>query len=263
MPVKITSATNPRIKELLKVLRQPSKHKSLAVIEGKAEIEKALAAKGEVIAVYSCPDLMAQKPFPKALGKHSDMIFEVSLPVYEKISYGNRKDGLILVMKFKAQTIEELKVKPGGLYLILEHVEKPGNIGAILRSCDGAGVDGVILIGYQSSVYNVNVIRNSRGAVFTVGVYCSETDTVLKYCKDNGIATFAATPSSQKNYFELDLTSTSAIVLGAEDTGLSEKWIKQASDTCRIPMAGAIDSLNVSCAAAVLMYEAQRQRNMK
>ncbi|MFA6999034.1 MAG: RNA methyltransferase, partial [Victivallaceae bacterium] len=172
-----------------------------------------------------------------------------------------RPEGLVATAVMKSHTLENIPVKKNGFYLIAESIEKPGNLGSMLRSADAAGVDGLIICDKGTDLYNPNVIRASTGALFCVPLAETDSVTALNWLRANDIKILSATPHSEFNYSEFDFTGGVAIVVGREQTGLTEFWLEQADLKVKIPMLGKIDSLNVSSAATILLYEVARQRH--
>ncbi|MDD4901016.1 MAG: RNA methyltransferase [Patescibacteria group bacterium] len=257
---KIDSPQNPKIKNIIK-LRESSrerKEQGLFLIEGHREISLALKASVEIENLIYCPEYIKRE-----LAIDEEKIIEVSKKVFDKISYRENPDGFLAVAKIKEYQLENLQLSGKPLIVILEAVEKPGNLGAILRTADAAGADAVIINDLKADLYNPNVIRASQGAVFTVPAAVSSSAQTIKFCQKNQIKIFASTPAAVKEYTKVDYQSACAIVMGAEDQGLSEAWLKAADEKIKIKMRGKADSLNVSVSAAVILFEAVRQRDIK
>ena len=264
---QITSIQNPKIKHLL-VLQQKSslrREEGLFVVEGQRELMHCINAGYEVDSIFSLTSNLS--PLPSNL-------YEVSPKVYEKIAYRGSTEGVIGIVKAKEHSLSSLlsplapallarKARTSNLsplIIVLESVEKPGNLGAILRSADAAGVDGVIVCDPLTDLYNPNLIRSSIGAIFTVPVATCSSEECIAFLKDNGIQILTAQLQDSNLYYDQDMTKGTAIVMGTEATGLTDQWREAADAHIRIPMLGALDSLNVSVSAAILMYEAVRQR---
>ncbi len=275
MADKIESAQNEKIKNIVKLRESRSERKKqgLFVIEGRREISLAVAgpvksgragakqfnwAGVEIVNLFYCADYAKQK-----LGMADEKIIEVSKKVFEKISYRENPDGLLAVAKIKELKLENIKLSASPLLIILEAVEKPGNLGAILRTADAVGADAVIINDSKIDIYNPNVIRASQGAIFTAPMVVAAIDETIKFCHGRKIKIFATTPDAKLEYADADYKVGCAIVLGAEDKGLSEKWLKAADEKIKIKMNGKIDSLNVSVSAAIILFEAVRQRSKK
>ena len=188
-------------------------------------------------------------------------IVEVPRELYEKIAYRGGTEGMIAEVKVKERTLEGLEMRENPLVVVLEGVEKPGNIGAVLRSADAAGADAVLICDPLTDLYNPNLIRASIGAVFTVQVICCSSEEAIKWLKDNKINIYTAQLQDSSWYYDTDMTGGTAIVVGTEATGLTDGWRKAADVHIRIPMLGELDSLNASVSAAILLFEAVRQRN--
>jgi len=192
-------------------------------------------------------------------------VYTVSSQVYEKIAYRGTTEGIIAIVKTRHLSLNELSSKSATqspLYVVLESVEKPGNLGAILRSADAAGVTAVIVCDPLTDLYNPNLIRSSIGAVFTVPVVACTSEACISFLKENGVQILTAQLQDSHLYYDQDMTQPTAIVMGTEATGLTNQWREAADAHIRIPMLGRLDSLNVSVSAAILMYEAIRQRKI-
>jgi TrmH family RNA methyltransferase len=259
----ISSIQNPVVKQLVQLKEKSRERKKtgLFLIEGQREI--SLAIKGgyaiETLIVY--PDLCTENQL-ETFKCNSANVIEVSKAVYEKLAYRSTTEGLLAVAKSKKQTLETLKFKTETpLILVAEAPEKPGNIGALLRTADAANVDAVIIANPKTDLYNPNIIRSSVGCVFTNEVVFESTSTILNFLQQNGIKIYCAALQASVNYHTQDYTKATAIVVGTEASGLSESWLEHASQNIIIPMQGVIDSMNVSVAAGILIFEAKRQRN--
>lgn len=260
MTIKIESLENPKIKNIVKLREssQERKEQGLFIIEGHREI--GLAQKGgvEIENLIYCSDYIKRE-----LAIDEEKIIEVSKKVFNKISFRENPDGFLAVAKIKEQNLENIKLSANSLLVVLEAVEKPGNLGAILRTADAAGADAVIINDPKTDIYNPNVIRASQGTVFTVATVFSSVGETIKFCEKNKIKILAATPEAKKEYAEVDYKLGCAIVVGAEDTGLSKDWLAAAEEKIKIKMRGKIDSLNVSVSTAIILFEALRQRDVK
>lgn len=253
----ISSLQNEKIKNIVK-LRETSrerKKQGLFLIEGWREISLAAKAGIEIENIFYCCDYAKGK---NEIGAEKKI--EVSKNVFDKISCRENPDGFLAVAEFWTRKLENVKLSDKPLIIILETVEKPGNLGAILRTADAAGVDAVIVNDLKTDIYNPNVIRASQGAVFTAPIVLSSVDETAAFCKNNKIKIFAAAPAAKKQYIKMNYSRGCAIVIGAEDKGLSEKWLKSADENIKIKMSGKIDSLNVSVSAAIILFEILRQR---
>lgn len=258
----ITSAQNPKIKFLLELQNKSKarRENGLFVVEGRREIEHCLEAGYQPHAVFLCPEILPQLP-PSLEGAN---VFEVSEAVYGKLAYREGTEGIIAEMKSRTvgpdglATLLEGKTNP--LVMVLESVEKPGNLGAVLRSADACSADAVIVCDPLTDLYNPNLIRSSIGAVFTVPTVCCTSAQAIDFLKRNGFAILTAQLQESVLYYDTDMTGPTAIVMGTESTGLTGIWREAASEHIRIPMLGRLDSLNVSVSAAILLFEAVRQR---
>jgi len=257
MSIKIASAQNEKIKHLVQLRQSGSERKKqgLFLIEGRREISLAIASGVAIANLFYCADYGKQP-----LGIAKEKIIEVSKKVFQKISWRDHPDGLLATAKINELKLESIKLSAKPLLIILEAVEKPGNLGAILRTADAAGADAAIINDAKTDIYNPNVIRASQGTVFTVPVAVSSVTKTVEFCRKNNIKIFVATPDAKTEYTEVNYNQGCAIVMGAEDKGLSQEWLKAADEKIKISMRGKIDSLNVSASAAVILFEAVRQR---
>jgi TrmH family RNA methyltransferase len=256
---KISSLQNPQIKKIIK-LRKTSNRKDegLIVVEGRQELEMACSAGIEFESLYFCPAMHAGKEKIDSLSAKDE--YELDEEVFKKISIRETPDGFLGLAKPRIISLDQIRLSKTPLIIILEAVEKPGNLGAILRTADAAGVDAVILADPKTDIYNHNVIRSSLGTVFTNQVACGTFEEISQWLDKNDIRVLAATPSADSMHYDCDFKIPVALIIGNEHDGLSEKWLKKADLKVKIPMNGKIDSLNASVSAAVLVYEAVRQR---
>ena len=255
----ISSSQNLKIKEIIG-LRKAAKRKKedLIVIEGKKEIEMAQRGNMKINNFFYCPELNPDAD--KALVRDDQGLFLVTPDVFKKISLREHPDGYLATAKPRYSKLSEIKLSSAPLVIVLEAVEKPGNLGAIFRVADAAGADAVIISDPRTDIYNPNVIRASRGAVFSVRAAVSPADKIISWLKTNKIKIFAATPNTDKFYTEPDYRGATAIVIGTEHEGLSDRWLQAAGKKIKIPLQGKIDSLNAAVSAAIIIYEALRQR---
>lgn len=262
MTEHITSLQNPKIK-LLTALQQKSSERrkvGLFVVEGQQELQHCIDAGYEVDTVFLCPELCPAVLPPEA---GAARCFQVSPDVYAKVAYRGSTEGVIAEVRCKSLRLEDLLLGEHPLIVVLESVEKPGNLGAILRSADASGVDAVVVCDPLTDLYNPNLIRSSVGAAFTVPcVACSSADCIA-FLKQRGIKILTAQLQDSHLYYDTDMTCGTAIVMGTEHDGLTDQWRQAADAHIRIPMLGQIDSLNVSVSAAILMFEAVRQRKIE
>lgn len=262
----ITSAKNPRIKNLQKLTEKASERKeqNRVVIEGLRECERALESGWELTEIFWNPTELTEEKLNGLLLKSNEkpIINEVSDYIFEKIAYREKGHGILAIAVPHPKTFSDIPVKKDLFVVVLEAVEKPGNLGAILRTCDAAGVDAIIVCDPKTDIYNPNVIRSSTGAIFSVPVIVCENEECLKFIKSEKIISAAASDKASTNYYDCEMKGKFAIVLGTEDKGLSEFWINNCDVQVQIPMKGIVDSLNLSVSAAILIYEAARQRGL-
>ena len=258
---QITSAQNPYIKSLL-LLQEKAKARKQSgtfLIEGIRELELAIKGKYEIETLLFVSDIVAEKTIAKFTKVATETI-EISKEVYQKLAYRDTTEGILAVAKTKALTLEALSLPANPLILVLEAIEKPGNIGAMLRTCDAAKVDAVILANPKSDVYNPNIVRSSVGCLFTNQIAVCTTEEAITFLQHHQIAIYSATLQDATDYSTQDYTTPTALVIGTEATGLSTPWRTASTQNIIIPMEGEIDSMNASVAAAVLIFEAKRQR---
>ncbi|MEZ4875612.1 MAG: RNA methyltransferase [Flavobacteriaceae bacterium] len=263
---QISSLQNPLIKQVIQLTeksRERKKH-GLFVVEGQREISLANKGGYTIETLLFCAEIIPQEAL-STLQKTIEIPFEiiqVSKEVYEKIAYRSSTEGVIALCKSKDLQLSALQFhRENPLILVAEAPEKPGNIGALLRTADAAKVDAVIIANPKTDLFNPNIIRSSVGCVFTNQVATGSTSEIIAFLKDKHIPTYCAALQASKNYYECDFTQAAAIVVGTEDDGLTEEWLQNSSQNIIIPMQGEIDSMNVSVAAGILIFEAKRQRN--
>lgn len=259
----ITSAQNPKIKDLL-ALQEKSKErrkKGLFVVEGRRELMHCMEAGYEPHTVFFCNEIITKEDLNDIISHCDCNLIEIPQHLYDKVAYRGGTEGIIAEMRCKDMSLTALKLKENPLVVILESVEKPGNLGAVLRSADASGVDAVIVCDPLTDMYNPNLIRSSIGAIFTVPVATASSDETIKWLKDNRIKIYTAQLQDSEWYYDTDMKGSTAIIMGTEATGLTDAWRKAADAHIKIPMLGKLDSLNVSVSAAILMFEAVRQRN--
>ena len=253
----ITSLQNPRVKHIVK-LRDDKKQRlreGLMLVEGVDEISLALAAGHSPRTILTAPELVRRQ-----ISLPAAEVLTVSAAVFGKIAYRENPDGWLALFSIPHLSLEDIKLSDPPLLIIAESVEKPGNLGAILRTADAAHVDAVLVCDPRVDTYSPNVVRASRGAVFTVPVVEATSAQALAWLQQQGIRILAATPSAEAEYTRQDLRVPLAVAVGTEDEGLSELWMSQADLRVKIPMLGKVNSLNVSIATALIVYEALRQR---
>ena len=254
----ITSAQNPKIKFLLELQQksQERRKSGLFVVEGRREIERCINNGYVVDTLFWCPEIFGEEE-PRADGAR---IFQVSPDIYNKVAYRGGTEGVIAEVVARQLTLEDIKLQKRALVVVMESVEKPGNVGAVLRSADAANADAVIVCDPLTDLYNPNLIRASVGAFFSVPCVACTSEQCISWLKANGIQILTAQLQDSCYYYEADMARSTAIVMGTEATGLTDKWREAADSHIRIPMLGCGDSLNVSVSAAILMFEAVRQR---
>lgn len=269
----ITSAQNSKIKLLLELQEKSKtrKKEGLFVVEGRRELLHCIEAGYAPFAVFFCPEIISEKDrteIENAIEKQNaatlgklPLAIEVPQQLYDKVAYRGGTEGVVAEMHCKDLNLDSLKLKENPLIVVLESVEKPGNLGAVLRSADASGVDAVIVCDPLTDMYNPNLIRSSIGAIFTVPVATAKSDEAIAWLKAKGAKIYTAQLQNSEWYYDTDMKGATAIVMGTEATGLTNAWRNAADAHIKIPMLGRLDSLNVSVSAAILMYEAVRQRN--
>lgn len=259
----ISSTQNSYIKELmlLKDKSRTRKKLGLFLIEGAREIALALKGGYDIDTILFYPELFSEDHLKELIGDFNNSI-EVSKDVYQKLAHRDTTEGILAVAKIKEHVLESAILKTENpLILIAEAPEKPGNIGAILRTADAANVDLVIIANPKTDLYNPNIIRSSVGCVFTNQIAMGSTVDIITFLKEKQIHIYCAALQASVKYHTQDYTKPTALVLGTEATGLSQQWLNAATQNIIIPMQGEIDSMNVSVAAGILIFEAKRQRN--
>lgn len=258
---KITSLQNPKIKLLLQLQQKSSERRKaeLFVVEGRRELMHCMEAGYEVDTVFWCPSVeVGTEPIPSL--PEGVRLYEVSKDIYERVAYRGSTEGIIAEVRTRQQSLADLQLGASPLVVVVERVEKPGNLGAILRSADAAGVDAVIVCDPLTDLYNPNLIRSSIGGIFSVPCVACTSEECIAFLKQRGIQILTAQLQDSHLYYDTDMRRPTAIVMGTEATGLTDQWREAADAHIRIPMLGRIDSLNVSVSAAILMFEAVRQR---
>jgi TrmH family RNA methyltransferase len=263
-PLRITSRNNQRIKEVARLrIGRERQRTGLFIIDGAREIARAISAGIRCREAYLSEELNSSLVFSDildAIRTSGAESFYVTPEVFSKITYGDRNDGILVVAEKPLRVLDNLRLPPQPIVAVLESLEKPGNVGAILRSADAARVDAVIVANGRTDLYNPNTIRASVGTVFRDSVCEASIAVTIDWLSRLGVPIVAARPDAEKSYSQVDFRGGAAIVLGSEATGLSEAWRGANITAVRLPMLGIADSLNVSTTAAVLFYEALRQR---
>jgi len=260
----LASPSNPRIKSAAALRdRRERDATGLTLVDGARELRRALESGVEVVEAFVCEPLLAGEDARAAL----DALQARAVPVtttteaaFAKVAFGDRAEGLVAVIRAPSLGLDDLDLPAEPLIVVIESVEKPGNIGAVLRSADGAGVDAVIAASPRTDLANPNVIRASAGTIFAVTLAAAPTEEVLAWLRGRGVRMVAARVDAGRPYTDTHLTGSIAIVVGSEAEGLSDAWLASDIESIHLPMLGIADSLNVSVSAAVLVYEARRQR---
>ena len=261
---KISSLQNTKVKLLVALQQKSSERRKqgVFVVEGIRELQHCLNAGYTINSIFFCPELTDTGALSSLLSE-SITSYEVTPEVYEKIAYRGSTEGVIATVQSKQLALKDLHLSQQPLLIVLESVEKPGNLGAILRSADAAGADAVIICDPLTDLYNPNLIRSSIGAIFSVPCISCSSDDCINFLKQNNINILTAQLQDSKLYYDTDMTCGTAIIMGTESTGLTDVWRKAADAHIRIPMLGQLDSLNVSVSAAILLFEAVRQRKIE
>lgn len=282
LPEKITSLQNPRVKTLVRLRERRARDEAgVFFIEGYREVRRALEKSVRLQELYFCPDWFLGENEPALIEQAKQagaQLFELSKDAFAKVAYRERPDGLLAVAPQWKHSLRDISVgralRPtegvdvGGkprptdpFLLVVEAIEKPGNLGTILRSADAAGCDAVIVCDPVTDIFNPNVVRASTGVLFSVPVVVADSASVHAFLVEKGIRIVATTPDTPNVYTKVDLRGPLAIVMGSEQYGLSDFWLKESNLLVRIPMAGQADSLNVAMATIITLFEAVRQRN--
>lgn len=265
MKKRITSIHNPYVKYLIHLREKSSYRKRYQrfVLEGKRELMLAIQAGYQVEQLLYCPDIVVLNQ----LSREEYLLFstlkttEISLEVYQKLAYRGSTEGFIAEVRCKSHTLESIDFKTDTpLVLVMEAPEKPGNIGALLRTADAASLDAVFIANPKTDLYNSNVIRSSVGCVFTNNIGVGSTREILEFLQSRNFSIYCTALTASVPYYEVSFLGSSAIVVGTEDVGLSHKWLSNSFQNIIIPMRGKIDSMNVSVAAGIVVFEAVRQR---
>lgn len=256
----ISSLQNPKIKISLGLKNRKNRDLSgTFLIEGYREVKRALDADRTIDLLFFCPEFFLGENEEKIL-KRCPECYRCTKKVFAKISYRDRPDGLIAIAKQEHRSLKDLVLRENPFLAIAESIEKPGNLGTILRSSDAAGTDGLIVCDPKTDIHNPNVVRASVGTLFTQQVIEAGAEETIRFLQEKKIPIIAATPHARKEYTELEFKGPVAIAFGTEQYGLSEKWFTDACLSVKIPMLGDADSLNVASATTILLYEVVRQR---
>lgn len=259
---RINSLKNPRIKQIVQLSKARERLRlGLVAMEGAREIGLALDAGYQIDTLYLCPEIYAKSEYPDLIHRLSNQnIIEIAPVVFEKLAYREGSDGLIALIRPKNHSLNNIVLPPNPFIIVLESVEKPGNLGAVLRTADAGKVDAVIICDPLTDIYNPNAIRSSIGCIFTVPIGICASMEALQWMKAHKIKCFAAELKASTWYHECNFKVPSAIIMGTEADGLTDFWLDNADSRIKIPMRGKIDSLNVSVSTAILTFEAMRQR---
>ena len=263
----ITSTQNAKVKHVVALQQKSAQRRKegLFVVEGRRELMHCLEAGYEIAECFVLDKLadLADIADLAPLGSLESLVSLVSPQVYEKMAYRGSTEGVIAVVRERQRSLDDLQLSASPLIIVLERVEKPGNLGAVLRSADAAKVDAVIICDPLTDLYNPNLIRSSIGAIFSVPCVACSSEDCIAFLKARGIQILTAQLQDSSLYYDTDMLRGTAIVMGTESTGLTEVWRQAADAHIRIPMLGQLDSLNVSVSAAILLFEAVRQRNSR
>ena len=259
---KITSLQNPTVKRIVQLSKSKERREqSLFVMEGARELSLAKNAGYDVESVFVCREIYTNSEYPRVLdGLPERIVTEITPAIFEKLAYREHSDGIIALLRPKEHNLSSLILPENPFIIVLEAVEKPGNLGAILRTADAAKADAVIVCDPNTDIYNPNVIRSSIGCLFTVPVGVCGSKEAHDWLQSKRVTTLAAELTAAKWHYEVDFKGPSAIIMGTEADGLTSFWLDAADVRIKIPMRGAIDSLNVSVSTAILTFEAMRQR---
>lgn len=267
MSTAITSLQNERVKQVVRLRDRAERDATgLMLIEGYREVKRALDNAVKPAAFFFCRPLFQGENEPALIERCREAgadLFECTEPVFRKMSYRDRPDGLLAVAPQLRRTLADLHLPPDPLLLVMEHIEKPGNLGTMLRSADAGGIHAVVVCDRCTDVGNPNTVRASIGTLFALPVVEASSDDAIRWMRERGIQIVAATPSATIEHTGADLRRPTAIVVGSEQYGLTSRWMNEADVRVRIPMLGQCDSLNVAAAATILIYEAVRQRRAK
>jgi len=260
----ITSLRNPSVKEVVKLRRRSHRDEAnLMIVEGYREIKRAMDNGHSPVSLFTCPALFLGKNEDALIARAREansQVLECEQAVFEKMAYRDRPEGLLAVAKQVHRGLDDISLSPHPLLLVAESIEKPGNLGTLLRSADAAGADAVIVCDRCTDIWNPNVVRASVGTIFSVPVLEASSADAIAWLKKKQIRILATTPHAKTCYTDVDLAAATAIVVGAEQYGLSNPWLQHADMEVMISMLGQADSLNVAQAATILLYEAVRQR---
>jgi len=261
----IQSRYNDQIKNLVRLRERKHRNRQESfLVEGLRELSYAVKSDYSLTALYYCPEHFPTEQHAQLIhdirSRQETQLVRVSKEVFAKATYRESPDGILAIARQGSHTMQKLRLSPSPILLILEGIEKPGNLGAILRSADGAGADAVILVDCMLDLYNPNVIRASQGLIFAVSIAHAERNFLVKWLAEQQVQCIATTPGATQSHWEPNYKLPTALLFGSESHGLSHFWLNHVNQQIRIPMSGKADSLNVSVATAICLYETKRQR---
>jgi TrmH family RNA methyltransferase len=257
----IESSDNKKIKNIIKLHKASERRdRGVVLVEGYKEVLAAMKSGLTLVEIYYCGEYGGENPSFFGVPSNQGLIANVPKKIFEEISYREDPDGFLAIFSMKKLKLEEVKLSAKPLVLVMEGMEKPGNFGAVLRTADAAGVDVILVNDPQLDIYHPNAIRASIGSIFDRQIVKTTREETVAYLAANNITTYATSKRGEKDFYDFDLTAGTAFVLGAEHSGLSEEWREGADEYIKIPMTGIVDSLNLSVSAAILLFEAVRQR---
>lgn len=265
MTTTITSLQNARVKDAVRLRDRRGREKQKRIIiDGAREVLRAIESNAQIVELFVCRELCQNEDCRQAIEIAAQLkidLIEVSTHVFEKLAFGHRSEGIIAIASTPERNLLDLSLEENPLVVVLDNIEKPGNLGAVIRSADGAGASAVIASNLRTDLFNPNAIRASLGTIFSTPVVAATVVETQKWLTDRGLTSYAADADGDVEYSQVDLTQPAAIVLGSEARGLSTDWRNDQIETMRLPMLGIADSLNLSATAAVLLYESLRQRS--
>ena len=258
---RINSLNNKTIKSVLRLYKSSERIKqSSVIVEGHREVNRALMSKYDVKEIFICFDY-TNNEILKSVKNKNIIINECSKNVFDKISYRQNPDGVIGIFKTFFKDLNQIEIKNDSTFVVIENIEKPGNLGNIIRTSDAVNASGIIILNKKTDIYNPNVIRSSIGSLFSIPIINTDNDTFFKWAKKNKVESYATSPIADKNYTDVIYNKSIAIIFGSEDDGLTKEVINLSDHEISIPMLGLNDSLNVSSSVSIILYEILRQRN--
>jgi len=265
--LEISSLSNPKIKNIARLIKNGSERQEsqTIIVDGLRETAEAVRAGWKIKEFFYCRDFLKKNINTKEIEElisSSEEVYELSEKAFEKFSYKKNPDGCLAVFSYRENSLKNIKLKKGPIILVLESVEKPGNLGGIIRTAYAGGVDLIILNDQKTDLYSPNVIRSSTGFIFSMPIVLADISETIKYLNDKKIDILATSILAVDNHFQVDFKKGGAIVFGTEAHGLSDKWLKAKAKKIRIPMIAGVDSLNVSVSVGIIVYEAIRQRKI-